>query len=229
MLKKVALSVVLLFMIVLSGNSQFRVGPVGGLNYNRQVVKSNTYRLDALYKTRLAFNFGVMSELVINKRFSLQSELLFSQRGGYYKSEGLNVSEEFKTDLDYLSLANCFTYKHDVKTGFLILGAGPYLEKLIHSSHKFYSNGENIENGPLRVGTSNYTAQIKPWSAGIKVKAGFELRRGFYMVAFYDIGTSDVNPQFTTTRNKTYGLQWSYIFSTTEEDRYQRLENFYEF
>lgn len=229
MLKKVTLFVVLMFSILVQSNAQFRVGPVGGLNYNRQVVKSNTYRLDALFRTRLAFNFGVMSELVMSKRLSLQSEFLFSQRGGYYKTEGLNVSEEFKTDLDYLTLPICLTYKHDVKTGYLILGAGPYLEKLIHSSHNYYSNGENIENGPLRVGTSYYTAQIKPWAAGFKVKAGFELKRGFYMVAFYDIGTSDVNPQFTTTRNKTYGLQWSYIFSTTEEDRYQRLENFYEF
>lgn len=210
-------------------HAQIRVGPVGGLNFKHQVFKSNTYAFDALFKSRLAFNAGAISELVLSKRLSLQAELLYSQRGGYYKTEGVFVSEEFKSDLSYISLPFCLTYKHDVRGAFLIAGAGPFIEKLIHSSHSYYHNGVNIENGPLRVGTNNYTAQLKPWAAGIKVKAGFELKRGMYMVAFYDIGTSDVNPQFTVTRNKTYGIQWGYIFSTTEEDRYNRLENFYEF
>lgn len=227
--KKVCSFSLLFLVLSVCSFAQFRVGPVGGLNYKRQVFKSNTYAFDALFKTRLAFNIGIISEKVISKTLSLQSELLYSQRGGYYKTEGLNVSEEFTSDLSYISLPLCLTYKYDLKTAFLVLGAGPYIEKLIHSSHKYYQNDANIENGPLRVGTSNYTDQIKPWSAGVKVKAGFELKRGMYMAAFYDIGTSDINPQFTVTRNKTYGIQWAYIFSTTEEDRYNRLENFYEF
>jgi Outer membrane protein beta-barrel domain len=227
--KKVFCFSLLVLFAAMQSFAQIRVGPIGGLNYKYQVFKSNTYRFDAQFKTRLAFNLGVMSEVVINKRLSLQSELLYNQRGGYYKTEGLNVSEEFKSDLSYISLPMCLTYKQDVRSAYLIVGAGPYIEKLIHSSHKYYQNGENIENGPMRVGTGNYTDQIKPWSAGLKVKAGFELKRGMYMVAFFDIGSSDINPQFTVTRNKTYGIQWSYIFSTTEEDRYNRLEKFYEF
>ncbi|MBL7771849.1 MAG: PorT family protein [Chitinophagaceae bacterium] len=224
------LGLIMVFTLgMIQGFAQFRVGPVGGLNFKRQVFKSNTYRFDALFKERLGFNLGVMSEIVMTKNLSLQSELLFTQRGGYYKTEGVNISEEFTSDLSYVSLPLCLTYKLDVRSAWLIAGAGPYLEKLIHSSHKYYSNGVNIENGPMRVGNSFYTDQLKPWSAGVKVKAGFELRRGMYMVAYYDIGTSDINPQFTVTRNKTYGIQWSYIFSTTEEDRYNRLENFYEF
>ena len=229
MIKRVWLLSCFIFIFGLATQAQLRLGPTGGLNYNRQVFKSNTYRLDALFKSRLGYHVGIMSDLVLDKSLSLQSELLFTRRGGYYKTEGLNVSEEFQSDLSYITLPICLTYKYDVKSAYLILGAGPYLEKLIHSSHNVYSNGENIENGPMRVGTSYYTDQIKPWSAGVKVKAGFELKKGFYMVAFYDIGTADVNPQFTVTRNKTYGVQWSYIFSTTEEDRYNRFENFYEF
>ncbi len=49
------------------------------------------------------------------------------------------------------------------------------------------------------------------------------------MSAFYDVSTSDINPQFTVTRNKTFGVQLSYLFSMTEEDRYNRFEKFYEF
>jgi hypothetical protein len=75
----------------------------------------------------------------------------------------------------------------------------------------------------------NFTDQIKPWDAGVKLKAGFELKKGFSMSAFYDISTADINPQFTVTRNKTFGVQWAFLFSTTEEDRYNRFESFYEF
>lgn len=220
-----------LLFSAITGNllAQLRVGPVGGLNFNRQVFKSNSYRYEGVFRTHMAFNVGAISDLIINKHLSLQTELMYTLRGGYYKSDRYNVSEEYNTDIGYISLPVCLTGKLDVKSAYLIFGAGPYLEKLMHSQHKFYSNGMNVENGKLRVGTNYTTDQLKPWNAGIKVKAGFELKKGLYMVAFYDIGTSDINPQFTVTRNKTFGIQAAYLFSTSEEDRYERFEKFYDF
>ncbi len=230
MKKSVALSIIFCTVLFVSDiSAQLRVGPTGGLNFNRQIFKSNTYRYDAIFKTRLAFHAGVISDLVVTKNLSLQSELLYSLRGGYYKSERTNIAEQYQSDLSYISLPVCLTFKFDVKGAYLVAGAGPYLEKLIHSSHKYYSNGSNIESGPLRVGTNYNLDQIKPWNAGVKVKAGFELKKGMYCVGYYDIGTSDINPQFQVTRNKTFGVQFAYIFSLTEEDRYNRFENFYEF
>lgn len=225
---KLILSVLLLLSAV-QNFAQFRVGPIGGLNYNRQVFKSNTYRYEGVFRSHLAFSAGVIGDLVLDKHLSLQPELIYTLRGGFYKSDRLNVSEEYQNDLSYISLPVCLTAKLDVNKAYLIAGAGPFLEKLIHSSHKYYSNGQNIENGRLRVGTNNETDQIKPWNAGVRLKAGFELKKGMYMVAFYDIGTSDINPQFTVTRNKTFGIHLAFLFSTTEEDRYNRFEKFYEF
>ncbi|HPI54671.1 MAG TPA: porin family protein [Chitinophagaceae bacterium] len=216
-------------MMATSASAQFRIGPTGGLNFNRQIFKSNTYRYDGIFKTRLGFHIGVLSDLVIRHDLSLQTELLYSLRGGHYKSERTNLAEEYHDDLGYVSLPICLTYKYDVKAGYIIVGAGPYLEKLIHSSHKYYSNGSNIESGQLRVGTDYTISQVKPWGAGVKIKAGFELKKGMYCVGYYDIGTTDINPQFQVTRNKTFGVQLAYIFSLTEEDRYNRFENFYEF
>lgn len=218
-----------LLMISTSMFAQFRIGPVGGLNFNRQVFKSNSYKYEGVFRTQLGFNIGAISDLIINRNLSLQTELIYSLRGGYYKNDNLNVSQEYESQMGYISLPICLTGKLDVKAAYLIFGAGPYLEKLMHSSHKYYSGGLNVENGKLRVGTNNVTDQLKPWNAGVKVKAGFELKKGMYFVAFYDIGTSDINPQFTVTRNKTFGLQIAYLFSTNEEDRYNRFEKFYEF
>jgi outer membrane immunogenic protein len=212
-----------------SAQAQFRMGPTGGLNFHRQVFKSNTYKYDAVFRSRLAFHLGIITDVVIDDNFSLQSELIYTQRGGYYKTDMPDITEEFQSDLGYLSLPVCLTAKLDVKSAYLFIGAGPYLSKLINSSHRFSANDINYENGKLRVGTNTETDQIKPWDAGVKVKAGFELKKGMYMCAFYDISTSDINPQFTVVRNKTFGIQLAYIFSLTEEDRYNRFESFYEF
>jgi hypothetical protein len=229
MAKKIIITCLLICLLTGSIFAQLRVGPVGGLNFNRQVYKSNSYRYEGIFRTQIGFNVGVLTDLILSKHFSLQSELIYTLRGGYYKTDRYNVSEEYNADMGYISLPVCLTGKIDVKSAYIIFGAGPYLEKLMHAQHKFYSNGKNIENGKLRVGTNYTTDQLKPWNAGLKVKAGFELKKGMYMVAFYDIGTSDINPQFTVTRNKTFGLQIAYLFSTSEEDRYERFEKFYEF
>lgn len=230
MTRKIALYVLLLIVsFSLQSSAQFRMGPTGGLNFNRQVFKSNTYRYDALFKTRAGFNIGILTDLVATDYLSLQTELLYTHRGGYYKTERTDISEEFTDDLGYIDIPVCLTLKKDVKSAYLFVGAGPYLSKLIYSKHTYTSNGFNIENGKMRVGTNYDTDQVKPWDAGVKLKAGFELKRGFTMNAFYDIGTSDINPQFTVMRNKTFGIQLAFIFSTSEEDRYNRFENFYEF
>ena len=229
MIKKSFTGSLLILFFAVAVHAQFRIGPTGGLNFNRQVYKSNTYKYEGIFRNRLAFHAGVITDLVMTKNLSLQSELLYTRRGGFYTSDRPNISEEMQTDLSYITLPICLTYKIDVKSAHLIIGAGPYISKLIHSSHKYYSDGNNIENGTLRVGLDNEKDQIKPWDAGVKFKAGFELKKGFYMVGYYDMGSSDVNPQFTVTRNKSYGVQFAYIFSTTEEDRYNRFEKFYEF
>lgn len=229
MIRKFSFFLLLLLVGSQAVNAQFRIGPVGGLNFNRQVFKSNTYRYDAIFKSRLSYNLGIMTDVVLSKKFSVQSELLYSQRGGYYKTERENITEEYKADLGYVTVPVCMTAKIDLNSAFFFVGAGPYLSKLIYSSHRYNSNGYNIENGKLRVGTNAETDQVKPWDAGVKLKAGFELKKGMYMAGFYDISTSDINPQFTVTRNKTFGVQFSFIFSVTEEDRYNRFENFYEF
>ena len=229
MFKKIFLSFIAIVFISQLGFAQFRMGPIGGLNFNRQIFKSNTYRYNDVFTTKLGLNLGLITDLTISKNISLQSELLYTQRGGNFKTERINISEEYNAKLGYVSMPVTLVGKLDVKGAYLVAGAGVYLEKLIFSSYSFSSNGVNIESGPLKVGTNMYTDQMKPWNAGVKLKAGFELKKGMYCVAFYDISTTDLNPQFTINRNKTFGVQLGYIFSLTEEDRYNRFENFYEF
>ena len=97
------------------------------------------------------------------------------------------------------------------------------------NNYSLDQNNENVDAGRLRVGNDYLSDQIKPWDYGFKFKAGFELKRGLYMGAFYDVGMQDVNPQYTVTRNKTVGVQIGWVLSLTEEDKYERFGDFYEF
>jgi hypothetical protein len=208
--------------------AQFRLGPVGGFNFNRQIFKSNTYRYEGLFKNQIGFNVGLISDLTINKYLFLQSELIYTRRGGFYTSDRPNIQQEYQSTIGYISLPICLTGKLDLNKGYLIAGVGPYLSTVLHSGRSYYSNGENIQSGKMKIGTRT-TDDLKPFDAGMKFKAGFELKKGFYTVAYYDLSSSDINPGFTVTRNKTFGVQFGYIFSLTEEDRYNRFEHFYEF
>jgi len=222
---------ILLFAVLSTSGAmaQFRLGPIVGVNYNRQTQKSNTYRYENLFQNRLAFNVGVIGDLVITPWLSIQPELLYTFKGGAYQLEQPNLSEEYKANLGYVQLPISLTGKLVVGKAAIFGSVGGYVSKLVFTNHSYTLNDDINETGKLRVGTDYFTDQIKPWDAGARFKFGVELNRGFYLAAFYDVGAYDINPQFTVTRNKTVGVQTGYIFSLSEEDRYDRFENFYEF
>jgi hypothetical protein len=209
--------------------AQFRIGPAVGFNFNRQVHKSNTYRFENVFSSQFGYSIGAVGDVVLTDYLSLQPELMYTMKGGQYDLEESNVTENFQTRLGYISLPVSLVYKYNLNRGYLFAGAGFYVSKLMFSSYNLDQNSINVASGKLRVGNDYYADQIKPWDAGVRVKAGFELKKGFFVSGFYDVGTADINPQFTVVRNKTIGVQAGFIFSLTEEDRYERFENFYEF
>lgn len=223
---------VLLFAMVCflgTAHAQLRLAPIAGFNFNRQIQKSNNNRFQGLFNTKLNFSAGVMGDILLTDYLSLQPELLYTFKGGSYTIEPSSVSEENTNTLGYISMPVCLTGKLNVKGGALFAGAGVYVSRITFTSFKLEQNAERVDAGKLRIGTDQFSDQITPWDYGFKFKAGFELQRGFYMTAFYDVGMKDINPQWVQTRNQTVGVQLGYILSLTEEDKYERFENFYEF
>jgi hypothetical protein len=204
---------------------QFRIGPTGGVIFSHQNQKSNTYNFEGVYTSRISFIAGASMDIRIRKNFNFQPEVLYSLKGGTYT----NLKEESKVNLGYLVVPMVLSYKLDLNKAYMVFGAGPYVSKLVINNHSYIQNGKDVESGKLRVGTNYDTDQIKPWDAGFKFKLGFEHKKGLFFNAFYDLGTADVNPQFTITHNKAIGVQIGYLFSVTEEDRYERFNEFYDF
>ncbi len=215
-------------MVTMPAIAQFRIGPSGGINFSHQINKSNTYPFEGVYKNRISFVAGASMDIGLKGKFTLQPEVLYSFKGGSYLLSNANIREEMKVNLGYLMMPLALAYKIDLNKAFMFFSAGPYLSKLIINNHSYIQNGNSVESGKLRVGTNYDTDQIKPWDAGLKYKIGFEHKKGLFFNAFYDMGTSDINPQFVITRNKTIGVQIGYLFSVTEEDKYDRLNSFYD-
>lgn len=212
-----------------TANAQVRLAPMAGFNFNRQIQKSNNNRFQGLFNTKLNFSAGVMADIVLTNFLSLQPELLYTFKGGSYTIEPSSVSEEYSNTIGYISMPVCLTGKINVKGGALFLGAGAYASRVSFTSFDLKQNEQRVDAGKLRIGKDYLSDQVTPWDYGFKFKTGFELQRGFYMGAFYDVGMKDVNPQYAQTRNQTVGVQLGYILSLTEEDKYERFENFYEF
>ncbi len=212
-----------------TANAQLRLAPMMGFNFNRQIQKSNTNKFQGLFDNKLHFSAGVMGDIIITDFLSIQPELLATFKGGAYQLEENVVTEDYTNNLGYFSLPVCITGKLNVNRAKLFLGVGGYVSRLVFTSYSLDQNNENVDAGKLRIGKDQFSDQVTPWDYGVKFKAGFELNRGLYMGAFYDIGIHDINPQPVLTRNKTVGVQLGWIFSLTEEDKYERFENFYEF
>lgn len=216
-------------VLVTSVQAQVRIAPIMGFNFNRQFQSSNNNQFEGLFNTKLHFSLGAMGDILLNRYLSIQPEVLYTFKGGAYELEPSSVSEKFTNNLGYLQMPVCITGKLPVQRGFLFAGAGIYASRVLFTNYVLEQNYKNVDAGKLRVGKDYLRDQITPWDYGFKFKAGFELDRGFYMGAFYDLGTHDVNPQYVVTRNRTFGVQFGWSISLTEEDRYERFENFYEF
>ncbi len=210
-------------------HAQVRIAPMMGFNFNRQIQSSNNNKFQGIFNTKLNFSVGAMGDILLTDFLSIQPEILYSFKGGAYELESASVSEKFTNNLGYIQMPVCITGKLDVKRGFLFAGAGIYAGRLVYSNYVLEQNYKNVDAGELRVGKDYLRDQITPWDYGFKFKAGLELNKGFYMGAFYDVGSKDINPQYAVTRNKTIGVQFGWSISLTEEDRYERFENFYEF
>jgi len=228
MLKRTVLILCALALVSVA-QAQVRIAPVVGFNFNQQIQKSNNISFEGVENTKLHMSLGAMGDILVTDFLSVQPELLYTFKGGAYEIEPSSVSENYNSNLGYLQMPICLTGKLKVNRGFLFAGAGPYVSRLVYTNYVLEQNYQNVDAGKLRVGKDYLRDQITPWDYGLKFKVGFELDRGFYMGAFYDMGTKDINPQFTTTRNRTVGVQMGWSISLSEEDRYERFDNFYEF
>ena len=164
-MKKLFLVTVIAVLGLSNINAQdIKFGVKAGLNF-ASITGDNAKDLDPI----TSFNFGVMSEIKLSDKFSLQPELIYSGQGA-----DTNVASEGRINLNYLNLPLIGKY---YVTERFSLEAGPQIGYLLST----------------KGGTLDYKELLKPIDYGLNFGVGYKLDNGLNFTARYNLGLSDIN------------------------------------
>jgi opacity protein-like surface antigen len=113
------------------------IGFKAGANY------ANLTNFEDGYSPRFAYHFGLVAELTITEKFSVQPEILYSKLGSQFK-DGDNKSTLSE---NYLSVPLMFKYNFSEK---MSIEVGPYLGLMLTAKSKGEMEGESFEEDVIQ-------------------------------------------------------------------------------
>ncbi len=137
---------------------------------------------------KTSFHFGVVAEIMISEKFSVQPELLYSAQGAEITYEDDFEKEEVTIKLDYINIP--IMAKYYVAEGFSV-EAGPQIGFLMNSEAEFdYTDKEDPEFSES--GTEDLKDDIKSIDFGFNLGVGYKMDSGLNFGARYNLGLSDL-------------------------------------
>ncbi|TYB79844.1 porin family protein [Bizionia myxarmorum] len=175
-----------------SDSKTVEFGVKGGVNFS--TITSDDFD-DA--KSRTSFNVGVLAEIPITDRFSIQPEVLYSGQG--FDVKEVNQDNVFDTDqnveyqLDYIQVPVL------VKV-YLIEGlsveAGPQFGFKIHEELDFQPNSDG---GDIEINSDD--SYIKDFDTSLALGAAYKFDGGFFVNARYTFGLTNIFKDDTVLQN----------------------------
>ena len=214
MKKILIISAIALFGLTAVNAQEVEFGIKGGINL-ATITGDDTDDLDG----RTSFHVGVVAEIAISDKFSVQPELLYSSQGATsedsYTEEGFNVKEEVTVKLDYINLP--IIAKYYVADGFSI-EAGPQIGFLMNSELEIdlTASGEGISEDFSE--TEDLKDYVKGIDVGLNFGLGYKMESGLNFSARYNLGLSDGNddPEFfesdSALKNNVIQISVGYFF-----------------
>ncbi len=135
------------------------------------------------FKSSVGFMGGVNYRTPLGTSLAFQPELNFMQKGG--KQEETSSWEESYFNVNYLELPLYFLYTGGNYSGFYA-GAGPAINLGISGKFKYDSESEDIEFGN--------DEDLKRSHIAVNVLAGYRLKRGFDVSAFFSRSLTSSTP-----------------------------------
>ena len=178
-MKKIILSAIALGAFSFAAQAQtpdLKLGAKAGVNF------ANLSNSDGDMKT--GFHVGVLAEIFINEKFSVQPELLYSAQGTKIKESGVEV----KMNMDYINVP--IMAKYYVIDG-LSVQAGPQIGFLVKSEVKTEGNIGGVDVSS----TEDIKDGTQSVDFGLNFGAGYELPMGVFFDARYNLGLSKINKE----------------------------------
>jgi hypothetical protein len=187
-MKKSILAVLALLAMSASVQAQLvKFGFKGGINYANQngseiTINSSNYKTSAI----TSYHAGLVAEIQLLDRFSIQPELFYSTQGATYK----NAIEEFKNEVGYLSIpvmAKIYLSK------VVSLELGPQASFLLSEKNNFAVNDAS---------TFDFSA-----NAGL----GFKITKSFFLAGRYSLGLTDASKE-AQIKNSVVQVSAGFLF-----------------
>ncbi len=185
--KKLLLAGAFLFAGISSTLAQeVQWGVKAGANYSTVTSEEDVDYL-------LGFHAGVIAELPLSAKFSVQPELLYSLEGAKseynFEEEEWIIHSKDKLKLGYINLP--VMAKYEVTPG-LSLEAGPQIGFLLSAKDE-YEISANFPEDVQESGTEDVKDQLKDFSFGLNFGAGYEFQNNLFLQARYHLGLSEIN------------------------------------
>lgn len=191
-MKKIIYLLVILFTYSIANAQDISFGLKAGVNYGK--IKSSESAENDYNNPVLGPLFGIVADIPIDEKFSVQPELLYFPAGYFFDYSADGFTSEYKGKLNYLSIP--IMGKYEVKDGFY-LEAGPYISYLLSAT-------EDVETdfGEEYLIKSSESEDVKEYfksiDFGLGIGAGYEMESGLYFNARYIFGLADINNQDMT-------------------------------
>jgi hypothetical protein len=187
-MKKNLITICVILIATISTSAQiFKLGIKGGINYANQtgtsiLVNSKNYKTEAITN----YHIGLLAEVKLGERFSLQPEILYSTQGAKY--DAIGVANDFTNDIGYISIP--VMAKINLNNTFS-LEFGPQASFLMSKKNE--------------VGINSIKNQ-KDIDFGAAAGLGIKITKGIFVQGRYVLGLSEAS---TTAQVKNSVLQVS--------------------
>ncbi|WP_426483997.1 porin family protein [Flavobacterium sp. 2] len=186
-MKKLFLAAVMFLTASTAIHAQLlKIGVKAGVNFANQHGDASFDGISVDKEGLTSYHAGLVAELKLLEKFSIQPELLYSTQGATYK----NAVDEFKNELGYLSIPVMAKF---YMTKSLSLEVGPQASFLLSNKKEF-----DVQDP-------------KTFDFAVNAGLGLKITEGLFVQARYGLGLTEVSTH-ADLKNSVFQLSAGFMF-----------------
>lgn len=182
-MKKLLLSTSVFIFCINALVAQTSFGVTAGATFANMKFKANNVSVKS--DTKVGFAVGLVADIAMDPRLSLQPALNFVQKGGEFGDDDA-FGDPAKLTLNYLELPINIVYNVPTAAGRFFIGAGPSFSMGLSGKAKMGNVEEDVEFG-------SGDDEFKSMETGVNLLTGYRFRSGFSISANFNQGLSSLS------------------------------------